>query len=81
MTVPQFFINGLPDVPIGEICILVITDGQQPKDHKYHNVLLSREQLERVGIGPMGCIDYRERSSLSATPPRKHKRAALRGKR
>lgn len=41
-----FGVHGLPEAPIGEIAIIVIPDklsGNVPIDHKYHDVLLSKE--------------------------------------
>ena len=41
-------IKNLPDSPIGEIALLECPASEVPKDHKYHDRLLSRSEMEEV---------------------------------
>lgn len=43
---PAFGVEGIPKEEIIEIMIVIVPSSQVPKDHKYHNRLLTKREVE-----------------------------------
>jgi hypothetical protein len=54
-------IKDLPPVPIKEIAMFECPDSEVPQDHKYHNRLLSRAEMEEFQeTASIGEMEYRQ---------------------